>query len=124
MQNFGLFKPENNEMLTIPTAALRLRRELTAAEKSADDLLLHLASIQATIVSARNETDVPMNTGQEAIIRLQRSIGQAVGAQTDLFRVHECLANIGRELMMGDEPYCPPSTGLDDTGDKIVKFAA
>ena len=111
-------------MLTIPTAAMRLRRDLTAAEKSADELLLHLASIQATMVSARIETNVPMNAGQDAIIRLQRSMSQAVGAQTDLFRVHECLANIGRELMMGDEPYCPPSKGLDDSDDQIPKLAA
>lgn len=111
-------------MLTIHTTAMRLRRDLTAAEKAADELLLSLASIQATIVSARIETDVPMNMGQDAIIRLHRSMGQAVGAQTDLFRVHECLANIGREVMIGDEPYCPPSVGLDDSEDSVARIAA
>ena len=111
-------------MLTIPTAAMRLRRDLTAAEKAADELLRCLASVQATMVTARIDTGVPVNTGQDAIIRLQRSMGQAVGAQSDLFRVHECLAAVGREMMIGDEPYCPPSKGLDDSEDQIAKIAA
>ena len=35
--------------------------------------------------------------------------------ETDLFRVHETLANMGREMMGGDEPYCPPAKALDDS---------
>lgn len=95
-------------MLTLPTAALRLRRDLAAAELASDELLLHLTAIHSTIVKARIETDVPMSTAQDAIVRLQRAMSQAVAAQSDLFRVHESLANTGRVVMGPDEPYCPP----------------
>lgn len=111
-------------MLTFSTAALRLRRELTAAEIAADELLLRLAAIQSTIVSARRDTDVPISTGQDAIIRLQRAIGHAVTAQTDLFRVHDSLANVGREVMIGDEPYCPPAKGLNNESSIATSIAA
>jgi hypothetical protein len=111
-------------MLNIPTAALRLRRDLAAAEKASDELLLHLASIQATMVTARMDNELPMETGQAAIMRLQRATSQAITAQTDLFRVHETLANMGREMMGGDEAYCPPRAGLDDANTSAIDLAA
>lgn len=100
-------------MLTLPSAAMRLRRELAAAEKTSDDLLLQLSAVQATIVTARNDTDVAVHTGQEALLRIQRAMSQAVAAQTDLFRAHEAIAKVGREVMGGEEVYTP-TTGLSD----------
>lgn len=111
-------------MLNIPTAALRLRRDIAAAERASDELLRHLASIQATMVTARIDNELPMSTGQAAIMRLQRATSQAITAQTDLFRVHETLSNMGREMMGGDEPYCPPAVGLDDTTPSAIDIAA
>jgi hypothetical protein len=100
-------------MLTLPTAATRLRRELALAEKTSDQLLLQISAVQATIVIARNDTDVAVHTGQEAMLRVQRAMSQALAAQTDLFRAHESLAKVGRETMGGEEEYTP-ATGLVD----------
>lgn len=110
-------------MLTISTAALRLRRDLAAAEKASDELLLQLTAVQATIVNARNDTDVAVHTGQEALIRLQRATSQAVGAQTELFRAHEAIAKVGREVMGGEEVYTP-TTGLADDDLSAADIAA
>lgn len=113
-------------MLTIPSAAMRLRRELTAAEKTSDDLLLQLTAIQASIITARNDTEVAAHTGQEALLRIQRSMSQAIAAQSDLFRAHDSLVKVGREVMGADEPYCPPSTGISDDAfaSPVIEIAA
>lgn len=111
-------------MLNIQTAALRLRRELTAAEKASDEFLLHMAAIQSTIIAARIEIDVPMNTGQDALVRLQRAMAQAIAAQSDLFRVHETLASVGREVMGPDEPYCPKELLRLDPNETVADLAA
>lgn len=94
--------------LTLPVAAARLRREVSAAEAAFDAALLASSAIQQTIVTARRDLDLPVHAGQQAMIRLQRAQAQLVAAQNDLFRVHDELARLG-ETMMPEEEYTPPS---------------
>lgn len=94
--------------LTLPAAAVRLRREVTVAEAAFDAALLASAAIQESIVVARRDLDVPVHTGQQALVRLQRAQAGLVAAQNDLFRVHDELARLG-ETMMPEEEYTPPS---------------
>jgi hypothetical protein len=97
--------------LTLPVVVARLRREVSNAESAFDAALLSSAAVQQTIIAARAELDVPVHTGQQALLRLQRAQAQLLAAQNDLFRAHDELARIG-ETMTGEEEYTPPS-GLD-----------
>ena len=105
-------------MLTLQTAAARLRRELATAEATSDSLLLKLGAIQSTVLTARNDIDLAAHTCQEALLKLQRAMTHAISAQTELFRAHEALAKVGREMMGGEEEYTP-STGLADDAAKL-----
>lgn len=113
-------------MLTFPTAAMRIRRELAVAEKASDELLLKLTALQGTMIAARIDTEVAVHTGQEALLRLQKAMSKAIAAQTDLLRAHDSIAKVGREVMGGDEIYCPPSGGLgdDELTPQILEIAA
>ena len=97
--------------LTIPVVSARLRREVGAAEAAFDTALLTSAAIQQTIILARAELDVPVHTGQQALLRMQRAQSNLIAAQNDLFRAHDELARLG-ESMVFEENYTPPS-GLD-----------
>jgi hypothetical protein len=94
--------------LTLPVAAARLRREMTAAEAAFDAALIANAALQQSILVSRGELDVPVHAGQQAVIRLQRAQAQLVAAQNDLFRAHDELARLGGK-MMTEEEYTPPS---------------
>jgi hypothetical protein len=99
--------------LTLPAAAARLRREMSAAEAAFDTALLANSAVQQSILIARGELDVPVHTGQQAVIRLQRAQSQLVAAQNDLFRAHDELARLGQTMITEDE-YTPPSVLVDE----------
>lgn len=102
--------------LTLPVVAARLRREVTAAEATYDAALLASSAVQQTIIAARAELKIPVHTGQQALLRIQRAQAQLLAAQNELFRVHDELARIGKsmdETMITEDEYTPPS-GLSD----------
>jgi hypothetical protein len=92
---------------TIPAAAARLRREVAQAEAALDVALRSVAAVTQTIAAARGDCDVPAHTGQAALIRLQSVQSKLTGAQHDMFRAHDELTRIGREVMGPEEPYKP-----------------
>lgn len=100
--------------LTLPAAAARLRREFANTEATIDRLLLELGAIQHTIITARAEAGVPIHAAQETLLRLQRVAAQTLSAQSDMFRAHDSIAKVGRELMGPEEPYTPASGLLTD----------
>lgn len=111
-------------MLTFATTAARLRRELAQVEKTSDDLLLQLNAVQSSILMGRQDTDVSVHTGQEALLRIQRAMAQAISAQTELFRAHEAIAKVGREVMGPEEIYTPPSGLSDDSASPVFATIA
>lgn len=113
--------------LTIPTAAARLRREVAEAEAALDHAYARVAAVTQTIVAARGDCDVPAHAGQSALVRLQGVLGKLTGAQHDMFRSHDTLTRIGREVMGPDEPYKPSylePIGRADEGEAVVAAEA
>ena len=95
-------------MMTKQIAAARLGREVPAAESALDDALLRLTDVLQTAITARREIGVDASTGQPAILRLHKAMGDLLGAQGELLRAHAQLAEVGVEVGVFDEPYCPP----------------
>lgn len=109
--------------MTINIAQARLRREVPAAEKALDEALLRLTEVMRTILVARQEADVPVHAGQNALIRLVRSQQDLVSASNNMFRTHDALADLGRELCGPDENYSPKSAVLDEALESTAQAA-
>lgn len=90
--------------LHVRTAAVRIRRDLRAAEAQADAALLANAKLLESMLLARALPEAEVHTGQKAIIRLARAIQEQVNASSDLFRVHDAMSEVGRETGIYDEP--------------------
>jgi len=100
-------------------AQVRITRELQDAEAALNEALLKQTSLFASLVTARRDTGVDAFTGQDALMRLNKSQLQLLGAGGDLARVHGRLLGIGRETGAGIDE-CPPPAGLVPEFDDAV----
>ena len=85
-------------------AAARLRSHLAALEAALDQSIAAAAALAQAIVEARRDSGVPVHTGQSALMRLQRVQDRLVDASSDTFRVHDEAAQIGKTLMVLEDP--------------------
>lgn len=106
--------------LTKAAAAVRIRRLLRDAETKADAALQASSALMTTMIDARAIDGVEVNLGQTAIIRLARAQQAFVDGTSGLFRVHDEMVRIGREMGIMDEET--PASGLSD--DDMVRKAA
>jgi hypothetical protein len=106
--------------LTIETTAIRIRRELREAEAKADAALKANAQLMQSMLSGRQLEEVEVNIGQRALIRLVRAMQSQVNASSDLFRVHDEMVRVGKELAAIPDEGTPPS-GL--TSEDLLKVA-
>jgi len=97
-------------------ATARIARQLKDAEQKADEALLALSELMTTLLHARASTDVVPHTGQAALMRLAQAQRSIIDGGSDLFRVHDVMSSIGRELGVLDEPNSTPLSGLLDQG--------
>jgi hypothetical protein len=98
--------------MTLETAALRIGRELRAAEEKVDEALLASARLMTELLTARQHPDVVVHEGQKALIRLAQAVNQLVAGGSNIFRVHDEIGAIGREMGVMDEQT--KRTGLSD----------
>ena len=78
-------------------ATARIIRDLVNSETEIDNALASSASLLATMVQARIETNAPIATGHIAIMRLVRSLNSMSDARGDMVRVHAELLKVGQE---------------------------
>lgn len=101
-------------------ATARIARQLKQAECKTDEALLALAELMSTLVHARSNADVVPHTGQSALIRLSQAQQSIIAGSSDLFRVHDVMSSIGRELGVLDEPNSTPAFGVTEAGNEKV----
>lgn len=105
-------------------AASRIVRDLVNSEIEIDRALVSSASLLATMVQARVDTDAPLATGQTAIMRLVRSLSSLSDARGDMIRVHADLLQVGQErgAFSLDPNGCPNGSNdiEDQAGLKLV----
>jgi len=97
--------------MKIETAAVRIAREVRAAEDALTDALIKQSNLFATMVSARRDTGVEAFTGQDALLRLAHSQQSLLSAGSDLARVHGKLRDIAVERGDSLTDVCPPPSG-------------
>lgn len=98
--------------LTTQIAASHIVRDLLNSEIEIDRALASGATLLATMIQARVETNAPLATGQTAIMRLVRSLGSMTDARGDMVRVHADLLKVGQERsdLSLDPNGCPNGT--------------
>lgn len=100
--------------LPIPAATARIANQLRNAERKADETLLAMSELMASMLKARANPEVTVHTGQKALIRLLSAQQSILDGSTNLFRCHEEMANLAREMSILDEPGLTEKAGLED----------
>ncbi len=103
--------------MTIPlnAAAPRIANQLRSTEAHADAALATVSELLATIIQARANPEISVHAGQKAIIRLTKAQQALVEATTEVFRAHDEISQIGREMGLFDEPGLTKGSGLNDS---------
>lgn len=73
-----------------------------------------------TLVRARAAAGVVPHTGQAALIRLASAQRSIIEGSNDVFRVHDVMSTVGRELGVLDENGSTPSFALGEVGNEAV----
>lgn len=111
--------------MTTQIAASRIVRDLLTSEAEIDQALASSASLLATMIQARVDTDAPLATGQTAIMRLVRSLGSLSEARGDMIRVHADLLKVGQEQgMFSTDPNGCPNGNLEGNDQKALQLVA
>lgn len=82
--------------------AQNIRKLIREAEALADESMIAFARLKQAMVSARQNPNVEVDSGQRALMRLNQAEDQALAMSTSLLRVHDELSKIAREKMSGD----------------------
>lgn len=86
--------------------AQNLKKLVREAEALADESMIAFARLKQAMLSARQNPNVEVDTGQRALMRLNQAETQAIAMSTSLLRVHDELSKVARERM-ADDPGIP-----------------
>ena len=100
--------------MAVEISAIRIARELRDTEFKLDDALLASAKLMQTMITARKHPDVEVHTGQKALIRLVRAQQSIIDGTSDMFRVHDEMLSVNRELSIMDEDNLTSGSGLSE----------
>ena len=101
--------------IPVNAAAPRIASQLRNTEEHADAALAMVSELLSTLIHARANPEIPVHAGQKAIIRLTKAQQALVEASTEVFRAHDEIAQIGREMGLFDEPGLTKGSGLNES---------
>jgi hypothetical protein len=98
--------------------AHNLKKLVREAEALADEAIIAMARLKQAMLSARQNPDVEVHTGQRALMRLTEAEMQALSMSTNLLRVHDELSKVARVHAGGDDsiPTEIPASAVAATG--------
>lgn len=102
--------------------AHNLKKLVREAEALADESIIAMARLKQAMLSARQNPEVEVHTGQRALMRLTEAESQALAMSTTLLRVHAELSKVAEVHATGDNgvpTVVPPSA----VGDMPVRSA-
>lgn len=88
---------------SIISDALRIRKLIREAEALSDESIVAFSQLKQAIVRARQNPEIPVAAGQQAIMRLTQAERQAVSVSTNLLQVHDELSKLAREHAGGED---------------------
>jgi hypothetical protein len=86
----------------IAADAYNLKKLIREAEALADEAIIAMARLKQAMLTARQNPEVEVNTGQRALLRLTEAESQALAMSTSLLRVHDELSKVARTHAGGD----------------------
>lgn len=101
---------------SIHADALNIKKLIREAEALSDEAMMACAKLKQAMIAARQNPNVPIDTGQRAIMRLTHAEQQAMGMSTSLLRVHDELSKVAR-IYAGGEGGIPtdiPAAALSE----------
>lgn len=95
--------------------AYNLKKLIREAEALADESIIAVARLKQAMLSARQNPEVEVHTGQRALLRLTEAESQALSMSTSLLRVHDELSKVARVHASGDSgaPTTIPPSDID-----------
>ena len=95
--------------------AHNLKKLIREAEALADEAIIAMARLKQAMLTARQNPEVEVNTGQRALLRLTEAESQALAMSTNLLRVHDELSKVARVHAGSDTnvPTTLPPSDLD-----------
>jgi hypothetical protein len=84
------------------TDAHNLKKLIREAEALADEAIIAMARLKQAMLSARQNPDIEVHTGQRALMRLTEAESHALAMSTNLLRVHDELSKVARIHAGGD----------------------
>lgn len=82
--------------------AYKIKKLIREVEALSDETMLACAKLKQAMIKARQNPEIPVDTGQRAILRLTQAEQQAMSMSTNLLRVHEELSKVARVHAQGD----------------------
>lgn len=82
--------------------ARNLKKLIREAEALADESMIAFARLKQAMLAARQNPEVEVADGQQALMRLGQAESHAMSMSTNLLRVHEELSKIARVKMNQD----------------------
>ena len=76
--------------------AYRIKSLVREAEALSDEAMLACSKLKQAMLKARQSPDIPVDTGQRAIMRLTQAEQQAMSMSTNLLRVHDELSKVAK----------------------------
>jgi hypothetical protein len=73
------------------------------AEALSDEMLIALSTLKSEILRARQNPEVEVHTGQQALLHLTEAEQLVTRASSQLFRTHSALSKVARETAGVDE---------------------
>ncbi len=96
-----------------------LKKLIREAEALADESIIAMARLKQALLSARQNPDIEVHTGQRALMRLTEAEGQGLSMSTTLLRVHAELSKVAEVHAAGDPgfPTVVPDKAISATTD-------
>ncbi|MES1972942.1 MAG: hypothetical protein V4472_10835 [Pseudomonadota bacterium] len=92
-------------------AVTAVKQEFLTAEQAQDDATISAARCVATMLEARRDANLPLNTGIEALAEMSRAVTLSLEARACIIRAHPMLAALPGQIGItgyGDGLPCPP----------------
>lgn len=93
--------------------AYNLKKLIREAEALADESIIAMARLKQAMLTARQNPEVEVHTGQRALVRLTEAESQALAMSTSLLRVHDELSKVAKVHAGGDDGIPTKVTASD-----------
>lgn len=90
----------------IVSDAYNIKKLMREAEALADESMIAFAKLKQAMLSARQNPEIGVDTGQRALMRLGQAEQQAMAMSTNLLRVHDELSRLAR-VYAGEDQGVP-----------------